>query len=168
MSFHILTIGLEQFQRIRMTLETRNWWNTIPSSPGWYLIETNTPIATLSKLTTPPQGSNIYNIPERIAFNAWLNAQGLMIAPSEPDASYFVYSGEQANLKSRAREHTHGNHGTGCLCLSHYQQLWDFQWWFWYLPCDTVFPRSNGNKALRILGEQTWRAQNGWPALCKE
>lgn len=168
MSFYKLTAGFRQFERVQMTLNVPNWWNAVPNLPGWYLIETNTPVAVLGQQPVPPQGTNIYNIPDRARFTAWLSAQGLSILPAYQDASYFVYCGEQANLRNRAREHTHGNHGTGCLCLSNYQQLQQYQWWFWHLACDTVFPERNGNKALRVLGEQTWKALHGWPILCKE
>jgi hypothetical protein len=168
MSFDKFTAGFRQFKRVQMTLDAPNWWDAVPAAAGWYLIETNTLIAMLDQLPAPSLGSNLYNIPHRIQFSACLRAQGLAIQPACQGAPYFVYCGEQANLRNRAREHTHGNPGTGCLSLSLYPQLRGFEWWFWYLPCDTVFPESHGNKALRVMGEQTWRAHNGWPVLCKE
>ncbi len=168
MSFYQLSSGFSRFQQVPMAFDDSSWWNAVPGVPGWYLIETDTPVEVLGQLPIPPEGTNIYNIPDRIQSNAWLLAQGLAIQPTQEGVSYVVYSGEQFNLKNRAREHTRGNNGTGCLCLSQYPQLHQYQWSFLYLSCDTVFPGNQGDKALRVFWEQTWRALNGWPILCKE
>jgi hypothetical protein len=168
MSFYRLVAGFRKFQQVQMTLDAPNWWDPVPNEPGWYLIRTNTPIEVLAALPEPPQGTRIYDIPDRVQFNTWLLQEDLSIRPTPEDPSYIVYSGEQASLRNRAREHTHGNHGTGCLCLSHYHELHQYQWVFLFVTCDAVRPGVNGDKAFRVLGEQTWRALNGWPVLCKE
>ncbi len=151
-----------------MSLNSTGWWSVVPSEPGWYYIETNTPLAVLEQLPAPAQGTKVYNIPERIRYNNWLRQNGHAIVPPLTGRPFVVYAGEQQNLKNRAREHSHGNPKTGCLRLSDYPQLAQYAWSFFYLTCDSAFPGSNGDKALRALGEQTWRVLHGWPLLCKK
>ena len=81
-------------------------------------------------------------------------------------ALFVVYSGEHESLKSRAREHTHGDKGTACICLSQYESLCGYQWEFHYRTCEEHAPGSNGNKMLRTYLEQKWRGEHGWPIFC--
>jgi len=157
-----------QFIRVEMLLSATGWWDSIPSTPGWYLIETNTPLSVMEQLPAPPRGGILYNIPERLNFSKFLRQSHLAIIPSAPGASFVIYSGEHGNLKSRAREHTHGHHKTGCLCLSQYDSLYNYSWSFSYLSCDSALSGCQGDKALRALVEQKWRGKYGWPLLCKE
>ena len=150
-----------------MSLTSKGWWSGVPSEPGWYYIETDTPLDVLEQLPAPAQGTKVYNIPECLRYNNWLRKNGLAILPPPSGGPFVVYAGEQQNLKNRAREHTYGDPGTGCLRLSDYPQLADYAWSFFYLTCNSAFPGSNGDKALRALGEQTWRGLHGWPLLCK-
>ena len=151
-----------------MSLSISGWWTEIPSDPGWYLIETNTPLSVLEELPSPSLGGRLYDIPERLIFNNFLKTAGLAILPNGNDTEYIVYSGEHGNLKSRAREHTHVHKKTGCLCLSQYPQLFEYKWNFLYLTCDALISDSNGDKALRAFIEQKWRGKFGWPLLCKK
>jgi hypothetical protein len=157
-----------RFKRIEMKPNETGWWKSIPSKPGWYLIETNTPLSVMEQLPAPPRGGILYNIPERLLFNKFLREHHLAIIPPAPGESYVIYSGEHGNLKSRAREHTHGHHRTGCLCLSQYNQIYNYSWSFSYLSCDSMYSGCQGDKALRALVEQKWRGKYGWPLLCKE
>jgi len=167
-SFYKISAGFRNFEVVDIAINERNWWDPVPAVPGWYLIETNTPINVLAKLPQPPNGTNLYSIPDRVEFSQFLRDQGLSIEPREEGAPYIVYAGEHANLKSRAREHSHGNHGTGCLCLSEYNALINYHWNFYFLTCNSVFPEADGDKALRTMIEQVWRGVNGWPLLCKQ
>jgi hypothetical protein len=157
-----------RFTHVEMQLNATGWWDPIPSASGWYLIETNTPLTVMEQLPPPPRGGILYNIPERLNFSKFLRQTNLAIIPSTPGASFVIYSGEHGNLKSRAREHTHGHPKTGCLCLSQYPHLYNYSWSFSYLSCDSVFLGCQGDKALRALVEQKWRGKYGWPLLCKE
>jgi len=151
-----------------MSLDTCGWWDGVASLPGWYFIETNTPISLLKKIEPAHESSRSYNIPNRIEHNNWLMNTGAAILPYDKNDSYFIYAGEAVNIKSRAREHTHSNHQTASLSLSSYRELQDYEWVFYYLTCDEVMPGSNGDKAIRVCGEQFWRSIYGWPILCKE
>ena len=168
MPIYKLQSAFNRFTKVPMSLGATGWWDGVPSAPGWYFIETDTPLPILEQLPAPAQGTKLYDISGRIRYNNWLRQNGLAILPPPSGGSFVVYAGEQRNLKNRAREHTHGNPGTGCLRLSAYPQLANHAWSFSYLTCDSVFPGSNGDKALRALGEQTWRGLHGWPLFCKE
>jgi hypothetical protein len=160
--------NFSRFTNVNMQLNAVGWWNQIPSTAGWYLIETNTPLSVMEQLPDPPRGGILYNISDRLHFSSFLMHSNLAIKPSTLGAPFVIYSGEHGNLKSRAREHTHGHPKTGCLCLSQYDQLFNYTWTFSYLPCDSVLSGCQGDKALRALVEQKWRGKYGWPVLCKE
>ncbi len=109
-----------------------------------------------------------YNFSSRAAAAALLLSYEEIILPPAEGQPYIVYSGEGGDLKARAREHTHGNGGTGCLGLSGYPTLTGYKWTFLYRTCEAHVPGSNGYKLLRTLLEQRWRGQHGWPLLCTE
>ena len=153
---------------VRMSLDTQGWWRSVPAQGGWYFIETNTPLEVLSGLPAPQAGENHYNIPERIQTNSWVLGNGIGIGSGDGAARYVVYSGEQSNLMARAREHTHGHAQTECLRLSGYPQIHEYEGYFGYVTCESMFPGCADDKTLRVAGEQAWRASFGWPVLCKE
>lgn len=137
----------------------------VPAVTGWYLVETDTPLAVLEHLPAP-RGVAHYKIAERYRRNHRLITLGLTITPTAPGNFYVVYSGEHGNLKARAREHTQGHEKTGCLCLSQYQPLHGQRWNFKYLPFSVLGVEDD--KRVRVLVEQKWRATNGWPLLCDQ
>ncbi len=98
----------------------------------------------------------------------YLIKNGAAITPSVEGGTFIVYFGEHGDLKARAREHTHGHKGTGCLCLSQYEDACRYQWKFYFRTCERHAPGSAGNKMLRTFLEQKWRGENGWPVLCTE
>lgn len=147
-----------------MELKGNSWWSKIPNEPGWYIIKTNTPIEIFESLPTP-KGKQ-YKINEKVTKIKVIANTLNPILPSKFHQSYVVYNGHSANLKSRAREHTSGDQGTGCLALSQYMQLWDYQWAFGYVTLKQFNQQINDNKLLRIAVEQAWRYQYGWPILC--
>jgi len=158
----------EKFVSIKMDFSTNPRWykDTIPSEAGWYFIETTTPIDILRKVGNPKEKGN-YNIPQKIIDSQYLIDNDLSIKQigNQP---YAVYSGEALNLMNRAREHSFGGKGTGCLAIENYRSLKLYHWSFCYLKCKTYSPDSEGDKGLRNLGEQIWRSQNGWPILCSK
>ena len=164
----IRKLSLTDFSRVPMTASAAGWWNEVPAKPGWYAIETDAPVSTLQAALSPREVGKRYNLAARVTKATFLIERGLAITPTEPGSSYVVYAGEHANLKSRAREHTHGNKGTGCLCLSQYADIGAFQWTFNFLSFERHVPGHSDNKLLRTLLEQKWRAENGWPVLCAE
>lgn len=151
-----------------MDLSSKGWWDVVPAAPGWYAIETTAPRSALAATPLPLEGSRHYRIAERLRDAEFLIKNGAAIIPFNDGCPFIVYSGEHGNLKSRAREHTHGHKGTGCLCLSQYKVVCGFQWTFYYRTCESHVPGSGGNKMLRTFLEQKWRAENGWPILCAE
>lgn len=153
---------------MQMLPSKRDWWDEVPAVPGWYAIETDAPMAILSSLPLPQSNGRYYRIADRLRDAEFLIKNGAAIVPSHDGALYVVYMGEHGDLKSRAREHTHGNKGTGCLCLSQYKAICDFRWRFHYRTCESHVAGSCGNKMLRTYLEQKWRADNGWPVLCAE
>lgn len=148
---------------LTINFEDDSWRSFVPSMPGWYFIETNTPPVVLKGIG-PPKGEAHYDIPKRVNFSLWPELLGLCILPSK-NPFYFVYSGEAKNLKARAREHISGHPKTGCLALSNYSIFHTYKWRFHFSPCHFgENPRES--KLLRLFGEQIWRSKYGWPILC--
>lgn len=159
----LLSTIVDSTQELNISLGDDSWLQTLSTGPGWYFIETNTPIEVLAKL--PPPASNYhYNIPQKTAASLAMEKLGGMIFP-ENQSGYIVYSGEAKNLKARAREHVRGHNKTYCLCLEQYPILRQYKWIFHYSELKTALP-PNKSKLLRIIGEQLWRAKYGWPVLC--
>jgi len=161
---NILEAIEKDLKTLDMDLQDDSWRNSVPSSPGWYFIETNTPLKVFKILESPPKNTRHYNIPEKVITSLSLKSFEACILPSE-NPFYFVYSGEAKNLKARAREHVSGHPKTGCLALSNYSLLFKYKWRFYYSECR--FTKSpDENKLVRVFGEQMWRAKYGWPILC--
>lgn len=161
-------LDLGTFTRIALTPGEKGWWTSVPAVPGWYAVETNAPASVLGTLVPVENRAKHYNFSRRAAAAMLLRSYDEIILPSRTGQEYVVYSGEGKNLKARAREHTHGNGGTGCLGLSGYPTLNTYTWTFLYRTCQTHVPRANGDKLLRTLLEQRWRAMHGWPLLCTQ
>jgi hypothetical protein len=162
------SLKLEEFNRVPLTPGERDWWSVVPSSPGWYLVETNAPTSVLEKLVPRSDRKKHYNFFRRASATDLLRQYSEIILPPSRGRMYVVYSGEGRDLKARAREHTHGNGGTGCLGLSGYATLMKYRWSFLYRTCEAHVPGSNGDKLLRTLLEQRWRGEHGWPLLCTQ
>lgn len=150
-------------QVIKIDFFDDSWRNPLPSGPGWYFIETNTPPDKFKKIDKP-KGKYHYNIPKKVQASSSLEQLGECILPSQ-SPFYFVYSGEAKNIKARAREHVSGHQKTFCLALKNYPMLLKFTWNFHFSPCH-FGNDPNENKLVRIFGEQLWRAKYGWPILC--
>lgn len=160
------SLDVDAFTPVPFKPGKRGWWSPVPAVPGWYMIETDAPVSILEKLIPTADRAKHYNFARRATAAAFLLEHKEVILPSAKRGSYVVYSGEARNLKARAREHTHGNGGTACLCLSAYPELERYRWAFLHRTCEEHVPGSNGDKLLRTLLEQRWRAQHGWPLLC--
>ena len=148
---------------VEIDFQNDKWRTPIPSNPGWYFIETNTPPDVLKNVGLP-KGQRHYNIPDKVNASLSLKVFGACILPSK-SPFYFVYSGEAKNLKARAREHLSGHPKTGCLALVNYPLLQKYKWKFHFSLCD-FDNDENENKLIRTYGEQLWRARYGWPILC--
>lgn len=159
-------LDLTDFERVRLAPGDRGWWASVPAVPGWYAIETNAPFAALDVLVPGVEKIKHYDFSKRAAATALLREYDEIIRPSSEGQSYIVYSGEAVHLQNRARQHTHGNTGTACLGLSAYPTLYEFKWEFLFRRCDDHLPGADGNKLIRTVLEQRWRAQHGWPLLC--
>jgi hypothetical protein len=147
-------------------------WHTqanVPNEAGWYFIRTNCPVAVLKQqhlwdqtYTTARSGMSArvknYDIASR--------AQRF----KEDFADYWniveVYSGMASSLQARAREHTFANPGTAGLALSRYVALREYEWTFGFVTLRRFNPTVSRQDMLLHLGEQIWRAKNGWPLLC--
>lgn len=164
----LVNLDLELFTRIALTPQKRNWWSSVPAVPGWYAVETNAPTSVLATLIPAASCKKHYNFSARVISASLLSQYSEIILPSAQGEMYVVYSGEGNDLKARAREHTHGNGGTGCLGLSGYGELTKYSWSFLYRTCEDHAPGSNGDKLLRTLLEQRWRGEHGWPMLCTQ
>lgn len=164
----ITSLCIANFQAVDMTPNKRDWWDRIPGKPGWYAVETDAPLSVIAKVPSPREQGMHYQLAKRLSDVQFLIDKGVAIIPADEGALYIVYSGEHANLKSRAREHTHGNKGTGCICLSQYESLCEHRWKFYFLTCEQHVPGSSGNKALRTYLQQKWRGEHGWPILCAQ
>ncbi len=156
---------------IPFKLNEAGWWGSIPACAGWYRILTDTPIDRLRSLP-PPKGAKHYNIPDRIAFAAGAIELHMVIEQARSGELYTIYSGEHPSLKRRAREHYSGHQATACLALGQYAEHLgnEFKWEFAYNTFEAGMSNSgctaSDDKLLRIIIEQQWRAQKGWPVLC--
>lgn len=163
----IITKEIEdQFTCVPMDFEDKSWHEGIPSQPGWYLIETNTPVMVLKSVGSQRHKAHI-NLPKTIESASKLIELGVTIQQSGNDY-YVVYNGEAKNLKARAREHVNGHSKTFCLGLVNYPVLRKYHWRFCYATVSECKNLENADKATRILFEQVWRAKHGWPILCKK
>lgn len=154
------------FTAVTIDFASKERWylDSIPSEPGWYVIETDAPVNILENIGRPKRSGN-YNIPQRIEKAKYLSRVGLV--PQQTGSNlYPVYSGEAANLLNRAREHSFGGNGTGCLAINEYPRLKSYRWCFSFLSCAAFDPECGGDKNLRNYVEQIWRSENGWPVLC--
>jgi hypothetical protein len=146
----------------------------IPSEPGWYLIETNAPLEIFNKqhmpqcdyITKTGKSASVkhYDLVSRSSVYSEVLVE-LFAGP-------IVYSGIASSLRDRAREHTRANWGTAALSLDNYPDLANsrYQWWFRYSTFSGFWSGPEINTKQRDivlrLGEQIWRAHNGWPILC--
>lgn len=150
-------------------------WHTkasVPDAPGWYFIRTNTPVAVLTKQVRPfthyrTKKKNL----ERPTKNYDIAARADRFTENLKDYWNLteVYSGIATSLLSRAREHTIPDAGTAGLALGHYPALRAYKWTFHYFLLDELEIPAVPARARAImlrLGEQAWRAENGWPLLC--
>lgn len=160
---NILRLIEKNIKILDISLSDDSWRKIIPSKPGWYFIETNTPPDVLRKLG-PPKWEHHYNIPAKVEVSLSIKSFGVCIQPKE-DSYYIVYSGEAKNLKARVKEHVSGHPKTYCLALTNYPALHRYAWRIHFTPCPTV-DNPNGSKLMRIIGEQIWRSKYGWPILC--
>ncbi len=160
----ILHIIEKDLTPVEMRFQDDDWRVPIPSKPGWYFIETDTPPEVFKGVRSPSTGHRHYNIPEKVKTSLSLSKHGACILPTD-NPFYFVYSGEAKNLKARAREHMSGHPKTGCLALINYPKLHNYTWKFHFVLCPNVGDLKE-NKILRTFGEQVWRAKYGWPILC--
>lgn len=147
-------LNINDFHHVEMDFADASWRRQIPAVPGWYAIETDAPLDALLRFPLPLEEGLHYQIANRAADAQYLIAQGAAIVPLELGDSYIVYMGEHGDLKARAREHTQGNKGTGCLSLAQYQLAAEYFWIFHYRPCEEHLPGSAGNKLLRNYLEQ--------------
>ncbi len=158
----------QKFKCLRIDFEDKSWRKSIPREAGWYLIKTNTPIATLHSVKLLQETHHI-NIPETIEKASELQKLSIAIKQNKEE-DYVVYSGEAQNLNARAREHERGHPKTYCLGLKDHTTLLNYRWTFCYVPmseCKVKVP-PKGEKLLRLAIEQTWRAKHGWPILCNK
>lgn len=166
------------FRRVQMDLCERDtpWYvvESIPSEPGWYFIETNVPVDVLrdqhkvkSSYDTKAGKSALVKHYD-LAARADRYDESLKYLFSTP----VVYSGIASSLRSRASEHTEANEGTAALSLLNYDPLAspEYQWWFCYATLNGFWSgpalRRQQQVIVLKLGEQIWRARNGWPILC--
>lgn len=112
----------------QMQLDDLSWADKagIPSTPGWYYISTNAPIELLMRQELwqreylkkrSGHASPVRNYD--LATRARRHCETLATFWN----TQLVYSGLASNLRSRAREHTLPDPGTGALALGRYPSL---------------------------------------------
>lgn len=161
------------FQTVPIDFSNHSWHTNanVPSKPGWYYIETDTPFDVLARQHlwarqyTKKRSDALADVK-----NYDLLARCARFDPAL--AQYWntelVYSGLTSNLQSRAREHTFADPGTGGLALQKYPELHEFEWSFHFTTLEGFMPNCPNPGVLLLLGEQVWRSHNGWPILCAE
>lgn len=157
----------EKFIEKKIDFNNKKWHLEeirIPAEPGWYQIKTNTPIYVLENVGTTH--NNNYDIPDKIKTNKYLIENKIAITQKK-DEPYIVYSGQAINLTARAREHSFGGAGTGCLAIAEYKTLLKYEWYFCYI-LSKLFECETPNISIRNYGEQILRSKYGWPILCSQ
>ena len=163
-----------EFTTKEMNLEDKKWHAEIPNKAGWYFIETNTPLEVFLQLNSPPseytnnkgelKKCKNYNLASRTeALVESLISSKIII---EREGLRPIYSGISKNLLNRAREHTFAHKGTAALALFNYNVLKQYKWTFNYKENTLPFSTNKHRNIILKLGEQIWRANNGWPILC--
>ena len=154
---NVVTVGAD--------LDDKSWLKKVPTKSGWYFLKKNTPAKIFSSVGKPASSYH-YKLPERIKYTEYLILKGIAIKQSGNDL-YVAYSGKSKNLRERARQHFWGLKKTYCLGLENYPVLKDYEWQFCYAPIDAVDNDIAYDNPLLLFVEQSWRAKNGWPILCK-
>jgi hypothetical protein len=158
---------------VNISLDRKSWHTEakIPNEPGWYFIRTNTPLTILCQqnLWATTYVTSRAGNTERVK-NYDIAARANRY---DNDLSNFwnlteVYSGMASRLRDRAREHTFPDPGTAALALSKYPVLQSYDWLFGYITLNRFSSVASCPEMLLRLGEQMWRAKNGWPLLCAE
>ena len=74
----------------------------------------------------------------------------------------------QKNILDRAKDHTFGHPGTAALAISKYTELVKYRWEFHYMEYNLKYQSPSDERDIIALklGEEIWRANNGWPLLC--
>ncbi|MFD0737937.1 hypothetical protein ACFQZQ_01355 [Lysobacter koreensis] len=154
-----------------MQPDDSSWIDTadVPNKAGWYYISTNAPIELLARQELwqqeYPKRRSGHVTPVRnydLAARSRRHCQALSTFWN----TKHVYSGFAKNLRTRAREHTLPDPGTAALALGRYPELANYSWQFSYLTLEGFMPACPNPTFILRLGEQIWRAENGWPVLC--
>lgn len=153
-----------------MDLKSPGWHTRafIPREAGWYFIRTTAPVPVLQRQRRPSatyvkkNGKTAHVAHYDIATRAGRFAPDLKAYWNVTE----VYSGLASNLQQRAREHTFADPGTAALSLSLYPELHDYEWLFCFVTLSRFGARVSCPQMMLALGEQIWRAKNGWPLLC--
>ena len=163
-------LSQQPFTRVVIDFADKTWYySQVPAKPGWYFLETTTPLAVLQRIDAPPAIFLNSKGEEKKTRNFNLGTRALRYDGSKVQEVWLttkVYSGMARNLCARAREHTFAHPGTASLALANYRELHQYVWEFWYATSETFNQRGAEDETLLRLGEQIWRAQNGWPVLC--
>lgn len=158
---------------VNIDLTDPQWFSRcdIPNKPGWYFIRTDAPVEILcrqnrwidtyvTKRQRETRTTKNYDIAARAArYTDELKEYWNTVV---------VYSGMASKLRDRASEHTFPDPGTAGLALGRYPELAQYNWTFGFIRLDRFGRLASGQNMLLRLGEQAWRASNGWPLLCRE
>lgn len=151
-------------------------WRTY--GPGWYWFIAKVNYSELNALprpqTLPKSGCDIGAVSHA---NLGIFGKQLLCAPDAEDR-LVVYNGHEGNISSRVRAHfALQNDRTGALGLKHFPlSQWAWEVRVFSTPC---LGELNGEEAARVQSlmnsksgrcavETAWRAEFGWPILCKE
>lgn len=156
---------------VQLDLKDANWHvrSGIPNQPGWYFISTDAPLALLQ---AQPLWDRTY---PRAKDGKFVNVKNYDLQERARRCTpqlkkYFseraAYSGLASKLRSRAKEHTFADPGTGALALSKYEALKEYEWVLHYATLKRFMADCGCNDLVLRLGEQLWRAKHGWPVLC--
>jgi hypothetical protein len=180
---HTVTFGLTPAWDA--TLFTRPWakartpaFNWRSYGPGWYWFLAKMNYSELHAVprpaTLPESGCDI---------GAVSHANGSVFGEKllcEPDAKgrVVIYNGHEGNVSSRVRAHfALQNHRTGALGLNHFplsHHAWEVR--VFSTPCLGELEGEEKSRVQLLMNskpgrcavETAWRANFGWPVLCKE
>ncbi len=151
-------------------------WNSF--GPGWYWFSVTMSYSEIHDVRKPPTlPQNGCDIGSLSHANSEIFGCALLCQPDDQGA-IVVYNGHEGNVAARVRAHfALNNDRTGALGLKHFalsHLAWEVR--VFSSPClnklsaedKARFQLLMNSKSGRCAVETAWRAEYGWPVLCKQ
>ena len=157
--------------------DTQNGDKYFKKSPGWYWISSNATFEELKALECPEDlPAKACDIGALAIKNYKIFGEDYLCKKNDKNAR-IIYNGHQSNVIYRIREHFMlKNQKTGAIGLRYYP-FYKNRWQIRFFGVKQITKLSSAfrpevrrmieKKSGRIAIENAWRAEYGWPILCK-